>query len=348
MTRKGFGLLIILFIILGLAACRDKREQTKETSVSEDKIKIGLSFDSFVIERWQRDRDVFVFTAEELGAEVNVQNANGDAKKQISQLEYFIEKKMDVIVVIAVDWAACSEVIKRAKDAGIIVIAYDRLLKDSNVDLYISFDNEEVGRLMAKALVDNISEGGNIITIFGPTTDNNVQQLEQGFRSVIEESKLNTIYSVYAVNWLAEEAYYAVNEALKLTNEIDGVLCGNDNLATEAVRALSENRLAGKIIVTGQDADLAACQRIVEGTQTMTVYKPVDKLAKAAAEYAVKLAKGEKIYADSTIFDGTYNVPFIKLEPIAVTRENIDEIIIDGGFQKKEEVYLNVPYDQEE
>jgi len=347
MKRKGFGLLIIL-IILGLTACRDKREQTKETSVSEDKIKIGLSFDSFVIERWQRDRDVFVFTAEELGAEVNVQNANGDAKKQISQLEYFIEKNMDVIVVIAVDWAACSEVIKRAKDAGIIVIAYDRLLKDSNVDLYISFDNEEVGRLMAKALVDNISEGGNIITIFGPTTDNNVQQLEQGFRSVIEESKLNAIYSVYAVNWLAEEAYYAVNEALKLTNEIDGVLCGNDNLATEAVRALSENRLAGKVIVTGQDADLAACQRIVEGTQTMTVYKPVDKLAKAAAEYAVKLAKGEKIYADSTIFDGTYDVPFVKLEPIAVTRENIDEVIIDGGFQKKEEVYLNVPYEKEE
>jgi len=339
---------MLICLLLGIAACNDKKEQTKETNAGEDKIQIGFSFDSFVIERWQRDRDVFVFTAEELGAEVNVQNANGDAKKQISQLEYFIEKKMDVIVVVAVDWAACSEVIKKAKDAGIIVIAYDRLLKDSNVDLYISFDNEEVGRLMAKALVENIPEGGNIITIFGPTTDNNVQQIEQGFEDVIKDSNLNVIYSVYAVNWMAEEAYYAVNEGLKVTKDIHGVLCGNDNLATEAVRALSENRMAGKVVVTGQDADLAACQRIVEGTQTMTVYKPVDKLAKAAAEYAVKLAKGEKISVESTISDGTYDVPFVKLEPIAVTKENIDEIIIEGGFQKKEEVYLNVPDSQKE
>jgi len=348
MKRKGLHLLICLTLMLGLTACRDKAEQAKETGVSEEKIQIGLSFDSFVIERWQRDRDVFVFTAEELGAEVNVQNANGDVRKQLSQLEYFIDKKMDVIVVVAVDWAACSDVIKKAKDAGISVIAYDRLLKDSNVDLYISFDNEKVGSLMAEALVANIPEGGNIITIFGPTTDNNVQQIEKGFRSVIEDSSLNVIYSKNAVNWLAEEAYSAVNEALKLTKEIDGVLCGNDNLATEAVRALSENRLAGKVIVTGQDADLAACQRIVEGTQTMTVYKPVDKLAKAAAEYAVKLAKGERISAGSTIFDGTYEVPFVKLEPVAVTRENIDEVIIEGGFQKREEVYLNVPQAQEE
>jgi len=341
---KMKGLLLLIFLIMGLVACKDKKEQLTQTGVNEDKIKIGLSFDSFVIERWQRDRDVFVFTAEELGAEVNVQNANGDVQKQLSQLEYFIEKKMDVIVVIAVDWAACSDVIKKAKDAGIKVIAYDRLLKDSNVDLYISFDNEKVGALMAQTLLDNIPEGGNIIAIFGPTTDNNVQQIEAGFRSVIEGSSLNIIYSVNAVNWLAEEAYSAVNDALSLTKDIDGVFCGNDNLATEAVRALSENRMAGKVVVTGQDAELAACQRIVEGTQTMTVYKPVDKLAKAAAEYAVRLAKGERIYSSSTIFDGTYYVPFVKLEPIAVTRENIDEIIIDGGFQKREEVYLNVPY----
>lgn len=347
MKKIGLVLLICLTLIPGLTACKDEKEQTKEANVSEDKIRIGLSFDSFVIERWQRDRDVFVFTAEELGAEVNIQNANGDVEKQISQLEYFIDKKMDVIVIVAVDWSACSEVIKKAKDAGISVVAYDRLLRDSNADLYISFDNEEVGRLMAKTLADNIPEGGNIITIFGPTTDNNVQQVEQGFRDVLEDSSLNIIYSVNAVNWLAEEAYYAVNEALKETKEIDGVFCGNDNLATEAVRALSENRLAGKVIVTGQDAELAACQRIVEGTQTMTVYKPVDKLAKAAAEYAVKLAKGEEINVNSTIFDGAYDVPYVKLEPIAVTKDNIDEVIIDGGFQKKEEVYLNVPSPQE-
>ncbi len=349
MNRKGMAFILCLAIMmLVLAGCSDKKEQKDETLVTEDKIQIGLSFDSFVIERWQRDRDVFVFTAKELGAEVNVQNANGDVQKQITQIEYFIDKKMDVIVVIAVDSEACSEVLKKAKDAGIIIVSYDRLLRNSDSDLYISFDNEEVGRLMAQTLADNIPDDGNIIAIFGPTSDNNVQLVQQGFQDVMEGSKLNVIYSVNAYNWTAEVGYDAVNEALKITDDIDGVFCGNDNLATEAVRALSENRMAGNVIVTGQDAELGACQRIVEGTQTMTVYKPVDKLAKVAAEYAVKLAKGEEIDVKAKIFDGSKDVPYVKLEPIAVTRDNMDEVIIDGGFQSKEEVYLNVPYITEE
>lgn len=341
MKRKIICIVLIL-LALSLVGCREDDIPAYEGSEPERKIQIGLSFDSFVIERWQRDRDVFVYTAEELGAEVNVQNANGVVEKQISQIEYFIDKKMDVIVIIAVDSKAFAEVVDKAKEAGIRIVAYDRLLINSNVDLYISFDNEKVGTLMAQSIKDNVPEGGNIITIFGPTTDHNVQLVEQGYGEVMEDANLNVIYSVNAVNWLAEEAYYAVNEALLKTSQIDGVFCGNDNLATEAVRALSENRMAGSVVVTGQDADLAACQRIVEGTQTMTVYKPVDKLAKAAAEYAVKLAKGETIDVNTTINDGLWDVPYVKLEPIAVDKNNMDEVIIDGGFQKREDVYLNI------
>lgn len=340
--KKSIFCMFILCITMAFVGCSDTKEPAYQKDEPERKIQIGLSFDSFVIERWQRDRDVFVYTAEELGAEVNVQNANGDVEKQISQIEYFIEKEMDVIVIVAVDSKAFKDVVEKAKGAGIKIVAYDRLLIASDVDLYISFDNEKVGTLMARTLKDNIPEGGNIITIFGPTTDHNVKLVEQGYREVMETANLNVIYSVNAVNWLAEEAYYAVNEALQITNQIDGVFCGNDNLATEAVRALSENRMAGSVVITGQDADLAACQRIVEGTQTMTVYKPVDKLAKAAAEYSVKLAKGEDIAVSTTINDGEWDVPYVKLEPIGVNRENIDEIIIDGGFQNREDVYLNV------
>ncbi len=340
--KKTIFCIAILMLVMMLSGCSDDKQGVDEKHVEEDKIHIGLSFDSYVIERWQRDRDAFVYMAEELGAEVNVQNANGDVTKQISQIEYFIEKDMDVIVIVAVDSKACIEVVKKAKEAGIKIVAYDRLLIDSNVDLYISFDNEKVGTLMAEALKEHVPEGGNIITVFGPTTDYNVQLVEQGYRTVMEDADVNVIYSVNAVNWLAEEAYYAVNEALLITSDIDGVFCGNDNLATEAVRALSENRMAGSVVVTGQDAELAACQRIVEGTQTMTVYKPVDKLAKAAAEYAVKLAKGEDIDVQNLINDGTWDVPYVKLEPIGVNKDNIDQVIIDGGFQSREDVYLNV------
>ncbi|HWT74664.1 MAG TPA: substrate-binding domain-containing protein [Mobilitalea sp.] len=346
MKKKILVQLLLIILILTMSGCKSKEEDTKDTGATAKKLQIGLSFDSFVIERWQRDRDVFVSTAQELGAEVNVQNANGDVKEQISQIEYLIDKKMDAIVVIAVDSEACSEVLQKAKDAGIVVIAYDRLVSNADVDLYISFDNEKVGHLMAETLVKEVPKGGNIITIFGSTTDNNVTLVEKGFNEVMEGADLNIVYSVNAKGWLAEEAFNAVNTALSENSEIDGVMCGNDNLASEAVRALSENRLAGKVVVTGQDADLVACQRIVEGTQTMTVYKPVDQLAKTAAEYAVKLATGEKIDVSETINDGSHEVPYVKLEPIAVNKDNIYKVIIEGGFQREEDVYLNVPKEE--
>jgi ABC-type xylose transport system, periplasmic component len=344
---KKIGVVILLFLtcIITLTGCSNKKEGSKNIGSVQKKIQIGLSFDSFVIERWQRDRDVFVSTAKGLDAEVNVQNANGDIKEQVSQIEYLIDKKMDAIVVVAVDSDALTGVMKKAKDAGIVVIAYDRLVNKANVDLYISFDNEKVGKLMGEALVNGVPKGGNIITIFGPTSDHNVALVEQGFNDVIKDSGLNIIQKVYAKEWLAEEAFKAVNSALTKNPDIDGVMCGNDNLASEAVRALSENRLAGKVVVTGQDADLVACQRIVEGTQTMTVYKPVDQLAKAAAEYAVKMAKGEKIDFNETIDDGNYKVPYVKLEPVAVNKDNIYQVIVQGGFQREEDVYLNVPKD---
>jgi D-xylose transport system substrate-binding protein len=343
MKKWGVVIVILSIAVLALNGCSKKDAGIKDTRIKDNKIKIGLSFDSFVIERWQRDRDVFVSTAQDLGADVNVQNANGDVKEQINQIKYFIDKKMDVIVIIAIDSEACSDILKKAKEAGIIVVAYDRLVCNANADLYISFDNVKVGELMAEALVQNVPKGGNIVTIFGSKTDHNVTMVEQGFHDYMKDKNLNVVYSDYAKEWLAEEAFNAVNKALTINSKIDGVLCGNDDLASQAVRALSENRLAGKVVVTGQDADLAACQRIVEGTQTMTVYKPVDKLAKTAAEYAVKLARREKIEVTNTIDDGSYEVPYVKLDPIAVTKDNIDEVIIKGGFQQKEDVYLNVP-----
>ena len=343
MKKLSIVLVLLMTCAISMTGCSNKKENDHKVDQEKKRIQIGLSFDSFVIERWQRDRDVLVSTAQELGADVNVQNANGGVKEQISQIEYLIRKKMDAIVVVAVDSEALSGVLKKAKDAGIAVIAYDRLVNNANVDLYISFDNEKVGRLMAEALVKGVQKGGNIITIYGPTSDNNVALVEKGFNSVIKNSGLHVVYTVNAKDWLAEEAFTAVNTALSKTPNIDGVMCGNDNLASEAVKALSENRLAGKVVLTGQDADLVACQRIVEGTQTMTVYKPVDQLAKSAAEYAVRLAKGEKIDVKESIDDGNYNVPYVKLEPIAVNKDNIYQVIIEGGFQREQEVYLNVP-----
>lgn len=343
MKRKMSCLLLALFLILTAAGCGNEESGRENDAGEEEKIRIGMSFDSFVIERWQRDRDVFVSVAKELGAEVNVQNANGVVEEQKKQIDYFIQKGMDVIVIIAIDPASLRESVKKAKDAGIKVLSYDRLIDDADVDLYISFDNEMVGEMMARALLEEGIE--NVVMIGGSPTDNNVPLVEGAFKRVMSKHRVGIIDSVHADNWRAEEAAaYIYSNPLKIA-QADAVMCGNDDLATQVVRALAETRQAGDILVVGQDADLAACQRIVEGTQVMTVYKPVERLATRAAEEAVALAKGEKMEGeDVTLIDsGAYKVPYIGLEPISVNRENIDEVIIGSGFHLKEDVYLNVP-----
>ncbi|MCR5715283.1 MAG: substrate-binding domain-containing protein [Lachnospiraceae bacterium] len=333
--------LAMLFLILQLTGCGAESAQQSGQERADDSIQIGMSFDSFVIERWIRDRDVFVSRAEELGASVNVQSANGDVQEQIEQIRYLIEKEVDVLVVVPTDCSALSAVLGEAKKAGIKVISYDRLAESADVDLYISFDNEEVGRLMGQNLVASLPAGSELFMIGGPLTDDNVKMVEEGFHSVIDKSSLNVVFLSRCENWNAEEGYDAVKSALREYPDVRGIMCGNDDIATQAFRALSEERAAGKVTLTGQDGDLMACQRVVEGTQLVTVYKPLEDEATLAAECAVKMASGEALDIKRTINDGTYDVPYAELTPIAVTKENIDEVIIESGYHAKDEVYMN-------
>ena len=341
--RRLFALLLACILLLApLAGCAKSDAQQSDAEHGTEKPLIGISFDSFLIERWQRDRDVFVSTASDLGAEVNVQIANGDPKEQIAQIEYFIQKNVDAIVVVAVDCYGLADIVQKAHDAGIYVVSYDRLVMNANTDLYISFDNEMVGELMARALVANMPSGGNIVSIAGSPADQNVAQAQKGFDKIIQKSSLHVVVEEYAPNWLAETAYTVINKTIAKGITFDGVRCGNDDLASQAFLALSEHRLASNVCLVGQDADLAACQRIVEGTQLMTVYKPVERLAREAAELVVSMIQGQKPTTTDTINDGKYDVPYEKLSPIMVTRDNIDEVIIEGGFHRREQVYLNL------
>ncbi|MCR4989275.1 MAG: substrate-binding domain-containing protein [Lachnospiraceae bacterium] len=345
MKKRLSVLLAAMIFMLLLGGCASKEEQKDLSSDNkEEKLKIGMCFDSFVIERWQRDRDIFVQAAKELGAEVNIQNANGVVEEQIRQIDYFIKKDMDVIVIVCIDSDALSESVKDAKDAGIKVIAYDRLINNADIDLYISFDNEMVGTLMGEALVDNGLFGGKVIMVGGSPSDNNVSLVENAFLDVMDRNGVEVLDSTHCDGWRAELAADYIFDNKDLVNECDAIMCGNDNVASQVVNALAVQRLAGKIMVTGQDADLEACQRIVEGTQLMTVYKPVEKLAKRAAECAVALASGEELEGTDigVIDNGKIDVPYVKLEPIMVTKDNMDETIISSGFHLKDEVYLNV------
>ncbi len=348
MRAKGIKILSLLIILclFVLTGCKERKtSQAAERKEQDSVVRIGITFDSFVIERWQRDRDVFVSAAQELGAEVNVQNANGDMEEQIAQIDYFIEKKMDVIVVVMVasgaDPAGLVNAVQRAGRAGILVVAYDRLILNAGVDLYISFDNEEVGRLMGEHMSEHLGEGGDVLQICGPMADYNVPQVMTGFDKALKGSGLKIAFTEHAEGWLGETGFSVTGSYLAAREAPKGIMCGNDSIAGHAIRALSERRLAGKICVVGQDADLDACQRIVEGTQCMTVYKPVERLARRAAEMCAALAEGKETAVSETINDGTFDVPYERLEPVAVTKENMDEVIT-GKYHEEGDIYLNV------
>lgn len=343
---KRIGMIcIFLTVALLLVGCQ-KKEPELASGKSEEKseIRIGMAFDTFILERWIRDRDVFVSTAQKLGAEVDVQSANSDVAKQREQIQKFIDDKVDVIVVIAVDSYGLTEVVEKARNEGIFVISYDRLIQETATDLFVTVDSELVGKEMAQTIREELGDSGEVVMICGPEMDTNSTDMVRGFEAGIQGSGLSVVSKTFVDSWTPEYGFQAVNEAFRNVEHIDAVMCGNDGLAGYAIKALSEQQLAGNVVVVGQDADVEACQRIVEGTQTMTVYKPIAQLAKTAAEKAVEYAReGELAGVSNTKQTGNgLEVPFLGLAPIAVTAENMDEVIVESGFHREDEVYLNV------
>jgi D-xylose transport system substrate-binding protein len=311
------------------------------------KIRIGLSMDTLKEERWQKDRDIFVKRAEELGAEVLVQSADGKDEVQIKQAESLMTQGVDVLVIIPHNADVAATIVDAAKRRNVPVISYDRLIRNSDVDLYISFDNEKVGSMQAQYLVERAPKG-NYILIGGASTDNNAQMFRRGqmrvLQPLVDKGDIKIVADQWARDWLAEEALKHTENALtQNNNDVAAVVASNDGTAGGVVEALNTKKLSGKVYVSGQDADLAALQRIVQGTQSMTVYKPVTLLANKAAEAAVALAKKEKVGAPTIVNNGKLDVPSILLEPISVDKTNLDATVIKDGFHKREAVYKNAP-----
>lgn len=348
-VRTALVLICLILLIIPGCTAEDVIQAPPQGEDQESVIKVGFSMGSTVQERWQRDRDIFVARAKELGAEVLVQNANNDHDEQMRQVRYLIDQGIDILVIIPHDAERSVEAVRMANRAGIKVISYDRLIRNAGADLYISFDNVKVGEYKAKALLKAVPKG-NYVIIRGAPTDYNSVMLYQGYMNVLGEpirnGDIKIVNEAPAHDWAYEEAFKFVEKTLEEGTEIHGIIAANDTLAYAAVEALSEKRLAGKVAVVGQDADLSACQRVVEGTQLMTVYKPIDKLAKAAAEAAVKMVKGEDLGVEETIFDGTYQVPYQTMEPIPVTVENMMDTIVKDSFHRLEDIFINVPKDQ--
>ncbi len=307
---------------------------------------IGLSMDTLKEERWIADRDLFLAQAQALGAEVLVESANSDDTRQLRDVESLITRKVDALVIIPHNGAAMARAVEMAHAEGIPVLSYDRLITGAATDLYITFDNVKVGELQARFLAERIPAGGKLrlIRIYGAKTDNNARLFKQGQDNVLQPliaaGKVEVVFEDWAEDWKPENAKKITNAAItKAGQNIDAILASNDGTAGGAIQALIEEGLAGKVLVTGQDADLAACQRIVNGTQTMTVYKPLTHLAKRAAELAVKLAAGKPLIAKDETDNGVGQVPSVLLDIVAVTKENMRETVVADKFRAEKDVY---------
>ena len=306
--------------------------------------------DSLQLERWQHDRDLFVRRATELGADVYVQSANGNDAVQVRQAENLLTQGVDVLVVVPHNGQICASIVDSAKRENIPVVSYDRLVRDSDVDFYVSYDNVKVGQYQAQYLLKRAPKG-NYVLIGGSPTDNNAHLFRNGQMEVLKPSidrgDVRVVADQWAKDWLPSEALRHTENALtQAHNDVVAVLASNDSTAGGAIQALEEQRLAGKVLVSGQDADLIACQRIVAGTQSMTVYKPIAPLATRAAEIAVALARHQSTNTNGKVSNGFKDVPSLLLEPVSVDKNNLLQTVVKDGFLSLDDIYKNVPREQ--
>lgn len=344
---------LILFAVVAtalLSACVKGPEGNGGKRVKgSGPVRIGFSMDTLKEERWQRDKTLVEQRCQEVGAQCEVQVANGDDAVQTKQCDNLLTKGVDVLIVAPHNGQIAASIVEAAHRQGVPVISYDRLIRNSDVDLYVSHQVVKIGQMQAQYALKNEPKG-NYVLIGGSPTDNNALLLRDGqmevLKPAIEKGDIKIVTDQFAKEWKAEEALRITEDALtKTNNNIQAIVASNDGTAGGAISALPP-QLVGKVLVTGQDASLDAVQRVVEGKQTMTIYKPIQPLAFAAVDSAMKLAKGEKVDAKDKINNGKIDVPAMLFEPMVLDKTNVMQTVIRDGYHKLEDVYKNVPKDQ--
>jgi len=321
------------------------------SSSSSEGGKIALLLPESKTSRYEsHDRPEFEAKVEELCEECEIvySNANQSTSEQQSQGEAAITQGANVLVLDPVDASAVGSIVKKANNEGIPVVSYDRLILGSPIDYYISFDNEKVGELQAEKLSEKLKEEGNpsgpIVMINGSPTDPNAGQFKAGAQKVFEKEGVKIAKEYDTPDWSPDQAQNEMEQAITALgkNGFAAVYAANDGTAGGAIAAMKSAGIEPKSKpITGQDAELEAIQRILAEEQFMTVYKAIEPEANAAAEIAVALAQEEEV--PSGLVNGKTDneaeeVPSVLLEPVAVTRDNINETIVADEFWSASEI----------
>ena len=310
---------------------------------NSQKVKVGYLVPNLSSERYKKEQALFQQKISTMGGEALVASAEYDDKLQIQQANEMIAQGVKVLVVNSVNMNTAAAIVRDAHEKGVKVIAYDRLIRNSDLDYFISFDNVKVGKLMAE-YVTKVKPEGNYVLIGGDKADLNAVLVKNGQMEVlskyITEGKIKIDYNVYVEEWSAENAYQELKRYLNLSaTKPDAILSSYDGMSTGCITALDEYGLTG-VILTGQDAELEACRNILKDRQTMTVYKPLKLLSERAAEIAFKMAAGQDFEATSTTINNGYtDVPSILLEPLMVDKNNIKSTVIADGFYTEKQLF---------
>ncbi len=307
----------------------------------DDAITVGVSWSNFQEERWKTDEAAIVEALEAAGAEYVSADAQSSSTKQLADIESLIAQDVDALIILAQDSAAIGPAVQAAADAGIPIIAYDRLIEDERA-FYITFDNVEVGRMQARAVLEAAPEG-NYVMIKGSPQDPNSDFPRGGQQEVLQEAidsgAITIVGETYTDQWLPANAQRNMEQILtQANNEVDAVVSSNDGMAGGVVAALTAQGLEG-IPVSGQDGDHAALNRVAQGTQTVSVWKDSRELGRTAAEVAVQLAGGTEMSAvegvEQFTTPGGNTVNAILLDPLPITQDNL-QAVVDAGWITQE------------
>jgi len=362
MSRLFARLAVILVVLSVLAGMAGSVVQ------ADEKVKVGLSFSDFATERWKNEEVLMRKLLEDKGYEVMSQEAAHDVKLQNDQIDNMVSQGAKALIVIAEDGDAAVTAVDKAADEGVIVLAYDRLIKTSKIAAYLSFNNTEVGRQQALGIMSAVDiEGGKwtkdnplkLILLGGSPTDNNAILVRQGQTEVIQPYLDSGIITVVADQWVdnwdaATALKMMENMLTALDNKVDAVIASNDGTALGALQAMKAQGLAGVVPISGQDATADGCNSIVKGEQTVSVYKDIRLLSPLAIDLVDALLQGKEVpeLEDFTLAELTNNpdaegsIKAYFLPVVQVNKDNVYDLIVVSGFQPYDDVYRDIPDDQ--
>ena len=387
MQKKTIGRILVIAAILVLAgvlaACvappagtapAAGGEATAATTTdsaaapSGEKIKVGLSFSDFATERWANEEKILRKLLEDKGYEVLTQEANHDVKAQNDQIDNMVSQGVKALIVIAEDGDAVVTSVDKAADAGVAVIAYDRLIKSPKIAGYISFNNVEVGRQQADGVMkaldianwDTAANGpARVVKLGGSPTDNNAILFRKGQDEVVDplvkDGKIEIVADQWVDNWDAANALKLMENILTgANNDVDAVVASNDGTALGALQALSAQGLAGKVPISGQDATADGCNSIVKGELTVSILKDIRNLSPIAVDMTDNLLNGKPVEGleEFTMAELTNdeskqgNVKALFLPVEQVNKDNVFDLCVANGFQSYDDVFRDIPEDQ--